>query len=450
MTFSSWLKKSSKGTGLKSMFFRLIGVFLVIGVLMAGEPAFSQEKATQPKAAEKKSTGVPPSLADVPGVVPGMTDEQFLDLANRALESERLKDAEKILNDVVSRNQDNISYLRFLASIYERQALAAKEDRLSPDAQERYKKYIENAITEYLKIAQLALNANDIMVAEEMYNRVLVHDSVNSQAQLGLARVYTATDRILQAISWYNNYTKTPQGEKDSQAYLELGKLYRQKMLIRQALSALQSAKKLDPENPDIYVELAYAQMDNKRRDEAVMSIQTAISKAPRLPDYHHTYAQFILSDRNIDEAKLQTAQSEARAAVRMAREQLKAKPDDLIVLQALNNYYATYRQVLERILTNDTKAIASRIELAKTIEEHARINQVLSIHLALNILLDAEGTDQEDVRLLEEMAQLQLALDKKEDAAHTARRLLDKNPDNKVAKEIMKKLSPVTKVAPK
>ncbi|UCD28960.1 MAG: tetratricopeptide repeat protein, partial [Planctomycetota bacterium] len=385
-------------------------------------------------------------------VVPGMNQDQLLELADQAREAGRLEDEEKIIREVVSKDQKNMDWLRRLADVYERRAVAFKQDTSDPEAAEKAREeYIKGVVKVYLYMADLAGDSEDIDTEEEMYKRILKHepvffeDSVKnsySQAYLGLARVCAATDRALQAIGCYEKYVREPAGDSDAVAYLEMGRLYRSQKLIRQALSALQKAKKINPENPDIFVELAHTQMDNNKRDAALESIRKAIDKSPKNPEYHNVCAYFLLSNRYIDESDLKLANEKAREAVRLAREQHRNDPDSITALQALDKYYVTYRQSLEKMLDAAPESVNTRIDLARTIKEQAVVSQNLALYQAIYVLYQAEGSDKDNIRLLELQAELQFTVGRNNEAVETCRRLLNNDPQNTVAKELMKELS--------
>ncbi|MHC4440998.1 MAG: tetratricopeptide repeat protein [Planctomycetota bacterium] len=432
--------------------FMLVGLLIAVGLVVA--TAYAQEATSTTKPAGQSTNEIPPSLAGIVGVVPGMTINQLLELSDRALESGRLVDAQKIM-EWVCKQEENIPNFRRLALIYERRVVAIKEVTNNPKAEEESKEYVNGLVKLYHYTARLAQDAGDLDVAEEMYNRLLVHEPAHRRAQLGLGRVYAATDRVLQAIGCYKNYLKDDPGKQDPVAFLELGKLCRLQKYHFQSFSALLSARKIDPENPAIYAEMAHTQMDNNKREEALEFIQTAINKGRHNPEYHNVYAKFLLANRYISLDDIKKANGEAFTAVRLAREQLRASPENVGILESLNNYYDTYKQSLERILSQDAGAMTARIDLAQAIQEQAAVSQTLSLYQALYVLLEIEAQGGDSIRLLEQLAEVRFSVNQHKEAAETCRRLLKRAPNNAVAKKVMEQLPaefttpPATQPAP-
>jgi len=492
---------------------RWAGVLMTIVITIGlADPAPGQDPpATAPAAADTRPA-LPPGLAGVAGVKPGMTRDQYIALAREARESDNLEDAQKILLAVAKQDPKDIQALQLLAQVYELRAEAeqTKADRGDPNAKEQSDTYLKGAIGTYLYAAPIAATAGALRMAEEMYNRVLSHDPANepalaglvetarlamdmnnvavaerlyrsvlvkrrtyAEALLGLARLMRATDRTLQAQERYKEYTSTPQGQQDSQAFLELGRLYRSLRLRNLALSTLVQAEQLDKWNPAILIELAGVYQEAGAPEKARKLAEAAIDNAPDDPANHQVYARILLGQnaQRIKQVQAQLAtgaaptpgqeqarqrllddlakaKAEAQKAVTLAVGELPSAPGDVALLTSLNGYYGTCRQVLTTILSvragpgGGQAAIADRIELAQMIRQHAAVLHTLNLHQALATLTAAGEQARNDVSFLENLAQLQFEVYKREAAAETCRRLLDLNPDNAVAKGILDLLS--------
>jgi tetratricopeptide (TPR) repeat protein len=292
----------------------------------------------------------------------------------------------------------------------------------------------------YLEAAALAVHQDRISVAEDIYSRVLIHRPETARALLGLARIFAATDRRIQAIGRYQSYLNSPAGREDAEAYLELGELHLQGGHWHQALDAFLRALKSSPNNADVYEALARAYQKGGRMDDALDSARQATEKAPRKAKHRATLAELRIAAGDAEQGSI-----EARRAIEYAREELRETPDQIKLLRELSGYYETYERSLEELLTAGQASLAVRIDLARAIREHAAVERTLTLHRALKVLSQAPAESKDDVRLLETLAEVQKGLSKLEDAAKTCKRLLKQDPDNAIAKRVLNDIKAAT-----
>jgi len=313
------------------------------------------------------------------------------------------------------------------------------------------------AIGLYLREAiPLAKELGDLRFAGEMYKIVLSNRPDNAQAQLGLARVLADMGQSLLAIERYETYINPHNnfdGHQDSLAHLELARLYRGRREIRQALVTLQKARSLNPENPDILIELATVYLESNNRDQAIELAEAATVKAPDNPDCRNLYAQILLrlsqapavGAGRMERARehLNKADQQSQEAVRLAQEVLRLSPDDPESLTGLQGCYGTRVQVLTEQLrfTPDQANLPVRIDLAGVIQERANIARRLRLHDALAVLTAVADRGDRNADYLQLRAELELLVHKTQAAADTCRKLLELRPDSQTVKRLIEQL---------
>lgn len=475
----------------RDMFVTLLRA-IVAGVLVCSTAPAQTATAPAPTST-RPAEDLVKALSGVAGVVPGMSAADLLKLAKERLQQKSLDDAERIVSELATRYGDDLDVLTTLAAVYDSQSNSlAADPALRPQAADRAKA----AVWTYLRAAPLAMATGQTRLAEQMYNRVLAYQRGNAEALLGLARILAATNREMLAIDRYREYLRTPvddtvraccfgdgrcqdlrmtecialggypqvesstcadspcrsaqltgggnrrrqyYGDVDSLAQLELGRLYRKAQFFSQAITALQAARQINPEDPEIFNELAISYYEGRDFDKARSFAEQAVEKSKkskRYPEYRATLATIRLArQENMD------ALAEARGAIEAARDSLKQTRDDRPMLQTLSGSYRAYRQILTVLIAAPDADPALRLELARAVQNHAAVDQTLSMYQALDILL-ATPTAADNVPVLEEVARLQLALSKPAVAlAATCQRLLQLQPGNTVAQDILKRL---------
>ena len=125
--------------------------------------------------------------------------------------------------------------------------------------------------------------------------------------------------------------------------------------------------------------------------------------------------------------------------ALESTRNALRTLPDDNQLLKELSRYYETYEKTLNSLLSEGKANPVVRVDLARAIQEHAVVDRTLALQRALKVLSNAPGESKDDVRLLEELARVQQALELYKQARETCRRLLQNDPHNTVAEQILK-----------
>jgi len=417
-----------------SVTFRLLWVGLLLFV-SSGPTAAQRSKPEGPEPTPKGGA-LPPGLEGIPGLRPGMTEEEMIEVAMGAVTTGRLQEGRRILLAVVKKNPANLEALSDLGFVYERLAEEARSDTSDPDREEKIRHFIDQAVDVYTEAASLALAADKLDVAEQLYTRILLYRPGRGDALLGLARVLGRSGRRLQAIGRYLDYLNTLDGRDDPVAYLEMGKLHLEDGRWRQALEALKRAQKLDPNDPRIDAALALAYRRGERMDEALEAARQATQKAPQNAEFRDILARLELVQGSGEQAAI-----EARRAIEFTRRALVEHPRDKKLLDALGRYYETYEKSLRTLLTEGKANPVVRVDLARAVQEHAEVGRTLALIKALEVLTKATAGEREDTRLLEELASVQAALSLDKAAAATCRKLLAAEPTNAAARRILKQI---------
>ncbi|MDM8007765.1 MAG: tetratricopeptide repeat protein [Phycisphaerae bacterium] len=418
-------------------------------------PAHAQNVATTTQAAPPSAALA--SLSGIAEVRPGMSSSELIELARRLAQSRRWQDAEKILTEVIRQEPRNLAAYQLAAQVYEIQASAVRADASIPDAAEKSNTLIDQAVKTYTEYAgPLALEMGDIATAEEIYRTVLRDERhrYNPRALLGIARVMRAKGSM-EAIDRYKTYVNPrvcEDGAKDAQAHLELGRLYYERRYFNQAVSTLEKARSLDPENAEILLELARAYQDTAFRPKALAVAEDAVRKDPGNPAYRSFYAQMLLaqsgaqqtgSSMSAENRRLfDAARTEIDGAVRLARAGVQNAPVDMMRLRVLLGCFQVQQQILSVAAGIDPGDVRVVVELARCRQEITAVQHTMQLHGVLSDLKRAPPAARADRAYLELLADLQFRVHLVQEAEETCKELLKLDPDNGLAKAILEQVA--------
>jgi predicted Zn-dependent protease len=433
----------------------LPAVLILVGCVSWAQ---AQTPPTTNAAATRPESPAVARLQGVPGVKAGMSSDQLIDHALELSKASQWQDAEKILTEVIGQEPQNLRAYQVAAQVFELRAAAVRADASESDAARKSDVLVDQAVKTYLDyVAKIAMETNDLQTAEQAYKAVLQHERhrYNPQALLGMARVMAARNSV-QAIDRYKTYINPrlcPAGAKDAQAHLELGRIYLDRGLLNQAVSTLETARELDPESPEVLLALARAYLATARfQSKAIEVAREAVRKAPANPAYRNVYAQILLTPiiavvkaggsltteaRN----RFDEARRESTEAVRLAKAEVQAAPDDPQRLGNLMNCYAIRQQILDIAARLDSADTSALVESARCREDTVAVQHTLALHRILSELLTAPTSARNNPAYLEAVADLQARVYKLKDAAETCRALLKIDPANATAKRILEQV---------
>lgn len=411
---------------------RMMAVCGLVALLFGFGPAAMAQEA--PAAEDKETATVPRELEGIPGVRAGMSDQELIDLAETLSLDGRNASASNILVYIVRRDKENLDAFSLLGRVYER--MTQDEREKGTEQSSRQADTYENwAVGAYLEAARLAMDTQEYGRAEDLYNRVFLIDPSNMRCRLGLARVFSETERPLQAEQHYKEYLKSPTGRNDADAYVELADIYKQLKSPYQRLAILVEAEELDPNNVDILMALAEAYYQRAKLSEAMRVAQRAVDRAPGNHRAHYTLSGLYLGQKAYD--KSETA---IRKAIELCRNDLARNPSDAELLGDLSEYYGGYRTLLNNMITDDQDNIVLRTRLARVIMEKAEVDQTQMCLRAITILTKIEPKP--DAAYLATLAELQFKTHQLDKAAQTCEKLLKIDTQNPDAKRLQRRIA--------
>lgn len=382
------------------------------------------------------------TLEGIEGVSATMTDEQLLQVAIARVQGDRIDEGRKLLLYLLGKNRRDYYAISNLGFSFERESERVRADKSDPGSAEKADALLDKAAALFGEAGRLAFEARDMTTAEQVFSRVLLRRPADGPALLGLARVYGATNRPLQAVSQYRKYGDTLAGRDDAQAYLELGNLYLSDGRWRQAVDVLFKVRALTPNDVRVDVALAEAYRRGERWEEALAAAKAATQQEPNRAAYHRLYAAVILeSNGSLDEAL-----AEADRAVELGRQALENVTDSPQLLYELGSYYDVQERALTRVLQSKPTDDATRVRLARVIVEQSQTRHLYELHRALAMLAEAAAKPKPDVKVLTDMAAIQRDLGKLTEAGNTARRALEIAPSDSMAQSILDQLKAASK----
>jgi superkiller protein 3 len=145
---------------------------------------------------------------------------------------------------------------------------------------------LNEALTEFSRVLEL----DPLHIQAKEHYQALTNVKINSQANEGIkqARIFSERGMFKNAIM---EYEKVIELQHNNQiAWYELGNLHLSLEAYDQALEALQKAKEINPEQPEIYVSLATTFIKTGQPDEASIELQELLGMFPT-----HYHGLFML-----------------------------------------------------------------------------------------------------------------------------------------------------------
>lgn len=355
--------------------------------------------------------------------------------------AEALRIMQNLLKEDVSKASVSVQMEAYnaLAAVNKQLAEDARLDKTNPAAERNAEKYVDDEVGAYVKAGKVALAAGDLNGATTVFTKTLNLRPGSEDALLGMARVYAAGGRYLQAIERFQDYFRAtkrgPMGTYEPALYVEMGRVYLAAKLWNQAVKSLKSAVDNGGDTDEVASLLSEAYLGLNKPDTALVQVQKAISKSPTQPLYYSRYALILLMQKTLPKAEEKAAEG-----LNIARTRFRASPDDLKLMEVMGECYGTYSRILSAILANDPSQTKARLALVACTQEQSDLAQLQSLHKALSIIKMAPGSERNNVELLEKQVLLEKAV-RHRDLRKSCERLLGVDPKNKVAKDILAKL---------
>lgn len=274
-----------------------------------------------------------------------------------------------------------------------------------------------------MALAEACFGAGSRDVALETVEKLSVIAAADPKVHFSLGLLLARYDQYPEAIK---QFQFIPVQERDSATYENLGMAYMELGNTSEARVALETAMRLDPANPDLYVRLAQIYSISHRPDEAAFLLTQASQLAPQRTDITFQLAEVLI------EAGL------FARADNLLSDAVKQHPSDAALLQALGDLNGQRHQdgpalqAYQESLIIDPRRIDSRVGLARVDELMGKI-------------ADAQSEYEEGLRIDSTNATVNAGLGEiafKDgrliDATHYLQKALMRAPDNLEAGELL------------
>lgn len=208
----------------------------------------------------------------------------FEELTDLYIQTNHLRDAVTLAEDMLKQNPENIDAHRMLGRIYMRM-ISTPDNRINEDylkkAIEQLQKVTEKTPKDaesWVALGRLYRVSNNSLDAEKAYNKAVESDPDNEEALTGLAGLYSELGDNKRAIEKLKTATdKNP----NEHTLVALGQAYEQIRDYKSAAQALQKALELQPDNPRLQKGLANDLMLSDQLEAALSLFQKLSAAEP-------------------------------------------------------------------------------------------------------------------------------------------------------------------------
>lgn len=376
--------------------------------------------------------------------VPQPAAQPVPESALQAIAEGRLAEAVRILEPLAASESAGFDVLSKLAGAYDKLALEAYAGK-GPEARARSRQYRDKAVEGYLRAGALAEAAEDPR-AQFVFELVLRYDPRNARALAALVRL-ASTGRIppTQAIHYYQEYMKTPEGQADAAAQVEYGRLLVGEGFWRQAVSVLEKARAAGGGGA-AERQLALAYLKGGQHARALELINQAIETDPNAPESYLARASLLLSADGggqgglAGEDRLARVLEDALKSVDLIRSAIADNPEDESQWRKLQLVFANGTQIAEGIIAQTAAQPLDptiRVRAARIMGELGNLSRRLHEHRAVLFLKEGARAENASIDLLAALAQRQRDLGQAGAALETAERILKRDPNHAEAKLI-------------
>lgn len=193
---------------------------------------------------------------------------------------------------------------------------AMKLSRNPSYVSEEYKKDYDRSLKEYLSIINYNIDFPDAKLtmadyyhsvkeykkAEEFYKKAIKQDNQLFTAQINLAYLYNATNRIPEAILVFDNYLK--KNPNDFQVFQAVGLLLGESGDYKKAAVYLEKAKSGIAQNERIVLNLAKIYAYTGEKEKAERYFVSLVSQYPSNSEYYMALFEFYTQQKNYPKAK--------------------------------------------------------------------------------------------------------------------------------------------------
>jgi tetratricopeptide (TPR) repeat protein len=219
----------------------------------------------------------------------------FEELTDLYIQTNHLRDAVTLAEDMLKSNPDNVDARRMLGRIYMRM-ISTQDNRINED-------YLHKAIEQLLKVTEkdpkdteswvslgrLYRVSNNSVDAEKAYNKALAAEPDNEEALTGVAMLYSDLGDSARAIEKLKAATEKNPSDR---ALMALGQQYEAMRDFKSAADAFRKALELQPDNARLKAALANDLMLSDHLDEAVAMFGELSTEDPSNPEFQLRVAE--------------------------------------------------------------------------------------------------------------------------------------------------------------
>jgi tetratricopeptide (TPR) repeat protein len=208
----------------------------------------------------------------------------FEELTDLYIQTNHLRDAVTLAEDLLKQNADNIDARRMLGRVYMRM-ISTQDNRINEDylkkAIEQLQKVTEKVpgdAESWVALGRLYRVSNNSPDAEKAYNKAIEAEPDNEEALTGLAMLYSDLGDNKRAIEKLKTATEKNPNER---TLIALGQAYEQIHDYKNAAETLQKALEMQPDNPRLQKGLANDLMLSDQLEEALSLFQKLGAEEP-------------------------------------------------------------------------------------------------------------------------------------------------------------------------
>ena len=375
------------------------------------------------------------TTAPAPTTAPATQPAQVVpEAALRAIEAKRYDDAIAILEPPAQSPDASFDWLAKLGGCYEQKATLLANDHTTA-GHDRFKEYADKVAAYFLRAAKLGLDAGDPR-AETLVRRVIILKPREPTALRLLGHIYQLNGSLIMAIAQYREYIKTPEGQVDYDAQVDLGRLLVAQGLWRQAVDLLEKISAIA--GPDADQQLAMAYAAGRQPDKALEAAKRAVKSDRHSPQAFIVRASLLLQLG--DRSDPRQALEDTLSAVQQAHDLLTASSTDEANWQKLSGWHqgiASISEALKGQARGGKLDAASELRLAEVLTGLGDLSRMFYDYDAALLLSNAARVGNAPVELLVSLAQRQRDLGLAVPAVQTAERILERDPSNAAARKI-------------
>lgn len=301
------------------------------------------------------------------------------------------------------------------------------------------------SIPEALERAQSAIGAAEkggadapanLRKAEQLGNYVLANDPINKRATFILGRCELLEGRGREAMGKIDAYVRSPEGESDWLGYKLLGDIHNDGKYYKMARTKYEKAATLNPNESSIFVGLARVELQLHYYDEAIEHARRGVElDRESLPAPYTILARTLVAAKQFEEAD-----GAIQRAIDLTLVKIRNDPGDTDLLRELDFRYQIVMQIQASILSAYPERPEPYLRIATLVQNRADLARLLAYHDALQPLtMGLERTaPNTPASLYYEVAKLQYAVGRNDDALANLKNALEKDPNHVQAQELL------------